>query len=197
MAPISEEVEEVLWQKGVLGNSSPQTLVDSLVFYLGLYFALAMRSGTEHSRLCHNPSQLQLHENPGTVPYYLQYIEDMSKTNHSGIKGWKKVPKSVVQYANTNDPRRCIVLLYKLYCEKCSKDRLDDVFYLRVAQLVITFSLVTVNRMCEKAGIDGYFTNHSLRATAATCLFEARVDEQLIMPCTGHSTSSGVSCTSE
>ena len=38
----------------------------------------------------------------------------------------------------------------------------------------------------------GYFTNHSLRATAATRLFEAKVDEQLIMHRTGHSTTSGV-----
>ena len=50
----------------------------------------------------------------------------------------------------------------------------------------------TVKRLCQKAGIEGYFTNHSLRATAATCLFESKVDEQLIMQQTGHSTSTGV-----
>jgi len=36
------------------------------------------------------------------------------------------------------------------------------------------------------------FTNHSLRATATTRLFENNVDEQLIMQCTSHSTTSGV-----
>ena len=50
----------------------------------------------------------------------------------------------------------------------------------------------TVKRICQAAGIDGHFTNHSLRATAATRLFEAGVDEQLIMQRTGHSTCSGV-----
>ena len=148
-APISEDVEEVLWQKSVLGDSCPQTLVDSLVFYLGLYFTL--HSATEHRQLRHNSSQLQLHKNPGTVPY-LQYIEDVSESNHGGIKDRKKVSKSIVQHANTNDPRKCIVRLYKLYREKCPKDRPDDAFYLkplqkpiagtRTAQLVITFSLV-------------------------------------------------------
>ena len=38
----------------------------------------------------------------------------------------------------------------------------------------------------------GYFTNHSLRAIAATRLFENGVDEQLIRDCTGHSSKEGV-----
>ena len=50
----------------------------------------------------------------------------------------------------------------------------------------------TVKRLCEKAGLSGYFTNHSLRATCTTRLFENNVDEQLIMQRTGHSTTSGV-----
>ena len=36
-APISEDVEEVLWQKDVLGESCPQTLVESSVLS-GLMF---------------------------------------------------------------------------------------------------------------------------------------------------------------
>ena len=32
----------------------------------------------------------------------------------------------------------------------------------------------------KAAGIPGHFTNHSLRVTSATRLFEAHVDEQLI-----------------
>ena len=43
--------------------------------------------------------------------------------------------------------------------------------------------------MCESAGFDGHFTNHSLRATTATRLFEAKVDEQLIMQRTGHTST--------
>ena len=36
------------------------------------------------------------------------------------------------------------------------------------------------------AGIDGYFTNHSLRHTTVTRLFDKDVDKQLIQEQTGH-----------
>ena len=44
----------------------------------------------------------------------------------------------------------------------------------------------TVKKMCSEAGFEGQFTNHSLRATAATCLYAAGVNEQLIAEKTGH-----------
>ena len=49
-----------------------------------------------------------------------------------------------------------------------------------------------MKRLRKKADLLGYFTNHSLRATAAKRLFENNVDEQLIMSRTGDSTTSGV-----
>ena len=46
--------------------------------------------------------------------------------------------------------------------------------------------------MCQAAGITGFKTNHSLRATTATRLFHVDVDEQLIMERTGHRSHDGV-----
>ena len=43
-----------------------------------------------------------------------------------------------------------------------------------------------MKRMCEKAGISGGYTNHSLRAYGATTLFHAQVPEKLIQQRTGH-----------
>lgn len=43
----------------------------------------------------------------------------------------------------------------------------------------------TVKRLCDAGGITGFKTNHSLRATAATRLYDAKVDEQLICEKTG------------
>jgi integrase len=44
----------------------------------------------------------------------------------------------------------------------------------------------TVRNLCKKAGIDGNFTNHSLRATTVTRGLEKGVPEKLIMARTGH-----------
>ena len=50
----------------------------------------------------------------------------------------------------------------------------------------------TVARMCSLGGIGGYRTNHSLRATAATGLYQAGVDEQQVMEKIGHRSIEGV-----
>ncbi|XP_046562159.1 uncharacterized protein LOC124271136 [Haliotis rubra] len=44
----------------------------------------------------------------------------------------------------------------------------------------------TVGKMCKQAGFEGFYSNHSLRATCATRLFQSGIDEQLITRTTGH-----------
>ena len=50
----------------------------------------------------------------------------------------------------------------------------------------------TVARLCKQAVIAGYKTNHSLRVTSATRLFQSGVDKQLIMSHTGHRSIDGI-----
>ena len=146
-----------------------------MVFMCGLYFTL--RSGQEHRQLRFQPCQIQLHEPQGGKPYF-QYIEDISK-NRPG--GWKQKPKVVKHHANTDHPERCFVRLFKLYMQKCPEGRPHDAFYLQPKHVAATdscwFSVrplghnslrKTVARLCKSAGITGFKTNHSLRATAAT-----------------------------
>lgn len=44
----------------------------------------------------------------------------------------------------------------------------------------------TVKNLCRDAGIEGYYTNHSLRATTATRGLEKGIAEKFIMERTGH-----------
>ena len=41
-------------------------------------------------------------------------------------------------------------------------------------------------KLCEQAGIEGKFTNHSLRASGATALFQTDTPEKVIQEFTGH-----------
>ncbi len=174
-----------------------------MVFCSGLYFAL--RSGKEHRQLRSQPCQIELVERPGERAY-LKYVEDVSKNRAGGIKGRKVKPKVVLHHANVQNPERCFVRLFKRYIQLCPESRPAHAFYLQPAKSPTptcwysnnplghhTLSK-TVARLCENAGIQGYKTNHSLRATAATRLYQSGIDEQLVMERTGHRSLEGVRC---
>ena len=197
--PISDREEEILWSKGVLGSHSPQTLVDTMVFMAGMYFAL--RSGEEHRQL--RFSSVTLVEKAGSTPHLL-YIESVSKNNPGGLKHRKLDAKQVVHHGNREDPSRCFVEMYRQYCSHRPAKVKEDAFYLcpirnakgqvwyKDQPIGVNTLANTVKRICEKAGIKGYKTNHSLRVTAATRLFHSGLDEQLIMERTGHRSTDGV-----
>ena len=76
-----------------------------------------------------------------------------------------------------DDPQRCLIRLYKLYMSKCPQNRPDNAFYLKPltkANGEFWYSNIPlghnslqkiVPNLFKAAGVDGYFTNHSLRAT--------------------------------
>ncbi len=109
---ITVEMEEMLWGKGLLGGHSPRALVDTMVYLIGLNFAL--RSGEEHRRLRHNPGQIKVVSLSGQAPYIV-YAEDISKTNQGGLKSRKVVPKKVIHHENEERPSRCLVQLFLKY----------------------------------------------------------------------------------
>ena len=197
--PITEIEEEMLWENGLLGSHSPQALVDTMVFMAGLYFAL--RSGDEHRRLTF--SSVKLVEKPGCASC-LVYTEAASKNNPGGLKHRKVENKEVTHYSNSERPDRCFVQLYKKYCSHRPADVIGDTFYLsplskpkgvvwyKNQPIGVHTLATTVKRLCEKAGIEGYKTNHSLRVTTATQLYQSGADEQLIMERTGHRSTDGV-----
>ena len=102
----------MLWENGLLGDHTPEVLSNTSVYMIG--FCCVLRSGEEHRRLCHNPSQIKLVNRPECSPY-LHYKEDISKTNQAGLHNRKCVSKEVIHHVNKENPKRCLVQLYKLY----------------------------------------------------------------------------------
>ena len=167
---ITVEEEDLLWEKGQLGDANPKQLLDTMVFYCGLYFSL--RSGKEHRQLCRSPCQIELVETPNSS--HVIYREDLSKNHPGGLKGRNIKPKVVYHHENTQNPQRCFIRLFKKYLSLCASDAPADAFYLQPSNSpseTCWFSRralgyhplsTTVSRICKSAGITGYKTNHSL-----------------------------------
>ena len=200
---ISESDENYLWEHGYLGNVNPEVLRNTLVWVLGLNFAL--RAGQEHRNLRMKNSQLSVAIDEDGKQY-LEYKEDVSKTNSGGLAHAHLKRKIVRAYENNDEPERCPVRLYKEYMAHVPKDAPANSFYLRplkepkgniwyykVAAGRETLGNV-VAQVMKSASFEGYYTNHSLRRTCATRLYDKGLPEQLIQETTGHRSADGVRC---
>ena len=125
--PLTNDDEDVLWQKGALGDHTPQCLLDTLIFYIGMNFAL--RSGDEHRRLRFHPCQIEAQQDENGQQYLL-YTEDVSKNHRGGLVDRKVKPKQVVTIANVSNPERCVVRLFPKYISKRPEGAPDTAFYL-------------------------------------------------------------------
>jgi hypothetical protein len=159
---LSLEKERKLWDMGLLGCDDAKTLLDTMLYLIGLNFAL--RSGEEHRSL--SWGQLSLHEDGDSR--WLQYTEKISKTNRRGLKDVGVERKQVKAYARKDCPERCLVSLFKKYRSLCPSDLDSDyAFYLqplRRSKPGQWFSLIPVGRntlggvigkMCKAAGFEG------------------------------------------
>ena len=171
--------------------------VDTIVFMIGK--GCALRAGKEHRALCSPPFNSQfefLHDSEGSV--FLRYSEESGfKTNKGGLKHRKVEPKVVDVYP-IEDIKKCPVRLILKYLSKLSKDRKCEAFYLsphrKFSETSWYFDKAvgenklreTVKETCKRAGLPGFFTNHSLCSTCATKLYHCNIDEQLIQEIIGH-----------
>lgn len=188
--PIISDEENVLWEKGVLGDQSPQALVDTMIFLCDLHFAL--RSCNKHRSL--DMQHLKITCSDGGQPQ-LEYTENSSKNNSGGLAHRKIKPKHVVHHVNKSNPKRCLVMLFQKYVSHHPPE--NSIFYLTPLKKPkgdIWYSNTpighntldgTVSRICRATGISGYKTNHSLRVSTATRLFQSGVDEQHVMAASG------------
>ena len=112
----------MLWDRGFLGSDTPQKLRNTIVWIFGLNFDL--RAGQEHRNLRMTNSQITLKEDINGK--YLEYMEDVFKTNSWGL-AHKNLKRNVCRaYENPECLLRCLVALYNLHFSHCPPVPLDD-----------------------------------------------------------------------
>ena len=169
-----------MWQKGMLGIRSLLQLVQTILYMIGISCAL---HGFE--------SQFTFQYDSDGVRFLL-YREDLgNKTNKGGLKHRKFVAKIVSVYPAEREDR-CPVRIFEYYLSRLPVGRTCNALYL---QPLVNYSegrwykdsaigvnklQKTVKSMWERAGLQGFFSNHSLRATSATHMYNAGNDEQVI-----------------
>ena len=130
----------------------------------------------------------------------MQYVEDISKTNNGGLAHLRIKREVVRAYKNLANPERCPVELYKKYVLHVPTETSDNAFYLRALAKPkgeIWYYKKAVGEKCRVC--EGHYTNHSLRRSSASRLYDAGMPEQVIQETTGHRSSDGVKaykCTS-
>jgi hypothetical protein len=191
--PLTMEMEEQLWTDKILGTIDGDTLLKTAFFAIGINFGL--RAGKEHRDLSIKNFSFA---SDADGRQYVCYSQTISKTNQGGVAHRKVAPHSARAYENLQNPNRCPVQILKLYISKCPPEAMEKAFYLKplskpknnlwFSKMPIGHNTlaVMVSSMMKQAGINGYFTNHSLRATTVTRLFHHGVDDKIIKAQTGH-----------
>ena len=193
---ISLDNENQMFEKGILGDDSPEKLLKTVIYMLGLHCALC--GGVEHSNL-RRPGfneQIKIEVDGGGVEH-LVYTEDpLQKTNQGGLNV-KKFNK-IVKFFPSSNKMKCPVYIYKKYVGLLPRSSVCKKFYLRCKKKPtpslwfcdqpygINKIKNTVKDICSQAGIVGKFTNHSLRATCESRMYAQNIPEQLIKEVTGH-----------
>ncbi len=198
--PISFKDDTKMWLSGALGEDSPDKLRNTVMFLIGL--SCALRSGDEHRHLrCppHDP-QIVLKKDLNRKPYLIYTEDDKSKTFQGGLKSRPKKRKVVPIHSNLVHPEHDLVRLHQKYVSllppngKCvalykyslSMNRLTPGTWYSDKPMGVNALKGIVKNIAKQAGVDRKFSNHSLWATTATCLYQCGVDEQIIKEVMGH-----------
>ncbi len=171
--------EQSLWDSGVLGVTTPKRLQRAVFFYIGKRFCI--RGGEEQRYL--GPSQFVR----STAPNCYTYVEHGSKNRSGGLAQLQIENKRVPCYAVPEMNQICLVFLLDKYLEKLPLFAFkNDVLYCRPKLFKPADDHVPwyenspvgknklgcmVKEMCKEAKISPK-TNHSLRATGATSMFQ-------------------------
>ena len=181
--------EEKLWEEGVLGDDDPYTLQNSLYYIQGKCYGL--RGSHEARQLAWWDMQL-LCDQRGRE--YLEWNERLTKTRAGQDGAVRSFTPKI--WENTTNKARCPIELYKKFASHRSPEALcpETPFYLTVntkrakgaqvwyknMQMGEKMMGLIVKKMCQKAGIKGRKTNHSIRKTMCTSLIQSGVSPLLV-----------------
>lgn len=117
---------------------------------------------------------------------FVLFIGRSNKTFKGGLIHRKVEHKNIKHYFTDEDIDRSLQRLYSTYPGIIGEGK----FFTRPIAGVLKFSKQNVGMnklenlmksMCEKAGLEGNFTNQSGKRTCATSLYQSGLDEQMIM----------------
>ncbi|XP_063398361.1 uncharacterized protein LOC134683169 isoform X1 [Mytilus trossulus] len=189
---ITDQQEQVLWDKGVFSLDMSWGLLYAVYFYTCKVFCV----GPSYELWKLRVSQFSFGEDE--TGKYVQFT--------SRIVSSKKY-KPVKQYKCEDNPRTYYNLLetYILIIPK-----VNDIFWFRPSRdfvgLPINKSRLVfsrcplgknmldslISKMMKQAGYKGYYTNHSVKATMAAKMFKQGYQEEFIQERTGHSSTVAV-----
>ena len=194
---ISLNHENLMFERNALGEENPEQLLRTVIYMLGLH--LALRGGVEHLRLRRpgfDPQITTEFDNLSGQEILIYREDPLQKTNQGGLDS--KPHNKIVKVYPSSNIRRCPVRLYGKYIgllpsgKSCGKlylwpkvRNMSSVWYndQPYGKNKITTAVKT---LCKIAKLEGRFTNHSLRATSASRMFENKIPEQVIKEITGH-----------
>ena len=191
---ITYKQEAKMWNEEILGEDSPDTLCNTVLYLLGVN--LALRAGDEHYCLRRDvpgqDSQLSFRRNLKGVRCLVYEEDTVTKCNDGGLNQMRKQCKIVWVHPSENITK-CPVRLSDNYIGLCPRYYKKANFYLQslqkpnpcvwYAEQVVGINTIkkTVRNMLGEANVNLYFMNHSLR------LFQAGIDRKLAKEVTGHS----------
>lgn len=202
---LSQSEEEKLWEIGQLGMGDPNALLNTVWYFNTKLFGFR---GSHESRQLRWGDISSLTDENGAG--WLQFNERETKTRSGNSTHFRPFQPKI--FENTKNPDRCPVRAHHLYSEKrpSEMNQADAPFYLAVNTKCDPSMLNSrpwfkrqpmgpdrinkfMPRMAKAAGLQGRKTNHSVRRTMCTQLFQAGVPPTMIAQLSGHKNVQSIS----
>lgn len=193
---VTGKEENMMWEKGQLGEKSPRVLQFSLWFFFIKCFGL--RGRHEHRQLCFG--DVELRSDPVTSREYLEFNERLTKTRDgTGKENMRKVKPRLYATETDRDP----VELYKTFIKRrpMQVNSPNSPFYLTCIPesrippgadiwfypkpMGENYLGKLMSMAAKECGIE-HKTNHSVRKTCVKTLRKAGVARDKIKHITGH-----------